>query len=234
MIQIYVNELETRLKKIGDGFYQIIEYNKLIDCDPKSTLTKDEINSLDSLFKIFKVASTKNETLNEKEYLLMLWVTLGSLTECIMQLFLKVFYSDYERDVTDKLKELDSINSDKLKEDILEVIGNYYKDAPTTSKKNIKTQLKSIINKKFQEPKIENLTLGILNNFYKEYIWTSEDIQNYYSTIDFIRKNRNCIHSTKVAEVDNKKSLEKVLKGYIKIIDDMYIRTPEVSWEVFD
>jgi len=239
MIQLHIKTLEKKLEQLGNEFYQIVHYNELVDCIPKSTLTRDEINSLDSLFKIFKVASTKNETLNEKEYLLMMWITLGSLTECIMQLFLKVFYSDYKNNIIEKLEEVNSVNRIKLKEEINEIINEHYNKDPNNkglkkSRENLKKELKNIIDKKFKEKNIETLTLGVLNDFYKKHVWSSDDIQDHYSTIDFIRKNRNCIHSTKVTKVDNKESLEATLKGYVKIIDSMYIRIPEVPWEDFE
>ena len=153
------------------------------------------------------------------------WIILGSATETALQIFLAIYLADYNNS---SWKQWQNFNYEEVKSSFFNILdeavvnGHIEQQNAKSLKNGIKKQLQSKINM----PTIYKLTLKELVNFYNRQVgWDKEMIDN----LDFIRKNRNCVHSFQEREIGTWEELFSSIKFFCALVSELVAMTPDVD-----
>lgn len=165
------------------------------------------------------------DKIDEVGRLIQAWITLGSVIETSLQIFLAVYLYDYERSGWHKWIAFDeeTVKEKLVKQvDELEVQGQLDKKQAGTLKDLFKKELKARRN----IPKVEKIMLTDLIAFYKKQEILDGD---FIKQLEFIRDKRNCIHSFQKRSIGYWHELLESLKFYCYLLITLRSMMPDCS-----
>lgn len=174
-----------------------------------------------------------DNTNKNKGRLMQLWITLGSALESLLQVFLAAYLKDYKSSNWGKWQ---NFKVEEVKEKLLETLndlkdeGLIYQKQKDSFKKDIKKYLKN----KQEITALHDLSLQSLINFYINFFWSEDKkVKEINEKLNFIRENRNCVHSFKSRKIGDWSDLLDSLKFFVTVIIDLRCCIPDVD-EVID
>ncbi|WP_183108699.1 hypothetical protein [Thermohalobacter berrensis] len=170
-----------------------------------------------------------NDTLENKARLMQMWISLGSALESLLQIFLGIYLRDYENSGWGKWE---NFKLQETKENLLRTLNELReKEIISQKQKNtFKKDIKNYLKDKQQTKHLAELILGSLINFYySNNLWPDDDADRIKAKMDFIRENRNCVHSFKERYVGTWEELLDSLKFFTQIMLELLSRLPDVD-----
>lgn len=164
------------------------------------------------------------ENKNKSAYRLNAWILLGSLTECVLQMFLAFYIDDYRRS---KWQQWEEIDVEKVKDPIIAVINNLVKDGTITSTqgKTLKNSIKDKIKEHTTEHPVQKVMLDEIIHYYTSMELMDED-EIFY--LKCIQSNRNGIHSFEGRTIGTWSDLQYSVRFWCYLLEWILQRLPDI------
>lgn len=219
----YTDDLNICAHCISDS-----EIKTLLSLDNQKrflTITYAIVKNLEGIDNGVVASQEFIDSMDGKARLMQIWITLGSVIEALLQLFLAVYLFDYKKT---GWHQWVNYNETKTKDeiaksiDILVCSGYIDADYARSLKKTIREELRA----RRKIPSIDTIMLYDLIEFYrKEVQFGHEDIE----ILNEIRENRNCIHSLSPRTIGDWDRLIFSLKYYLHLLLRLRSMLPDCS-----
>lgn len=177
----------------------------------------------ESMFQIM-LATISSEKLSGEAQRLMMSVGIGSVLECVLQLFLMTFTSDYENSDWQKWKDFNETDSINLINGALKQAVKSDMMSPGQRKSTLK-EIKAFFKRKRDEPAIESVMLSDLLAFYcSKGVVGESDCVRFRSFGEKIRNGRNCIHAFSSSAENDFTDMSELLEEFEYILTDLLKR----------
>lgn len=158
-------------------------------------------------------------------YKLNCWILLGSLTECVLQIFLAFYIDDYRRS---KWQQWEEVDTDSVKNTMISTINDLVQEATISSPQG--KSLKNAINDKIEEHTVEHPVQRIM----------LDEIISYYSSLELmgekelgclrqIQYNRNGIHIFEDRTINSWDDLKRCVSFWCYLLEWILNRLPDTS-----
>lgn len=197
----------------------------------KEPLTYLSIERLELVIEALNMNLTNSSYLKPVNYnnsykcvCLQSWVMLGSATEVILQMFLAVYFRDYEKAGLHKWEEFEET---QVRNEIINKLEEL-QDKKMLSLENTQKLKKYIIKELKSHTKIPSVDWVKLDELIS--FFTSEEIidGSLIPNLRIIQQNRNCIHAFSQRTIDESGLLD-ALKGFCFLILQLEMQLPQID-----
>lgn len=164
------------------------------------------------------------ENRNDNAYKLNLWIILGSLTECALQMFLAFNIDDYRNS---KWQQWEDVSAKEIKDPIINVINSLVSDNTITSAqgKTLKKAIKDKITEHTVEHPVQKVMLDEIIQFYIALGLMDEDEIIYLKSI---QSNRNGIHSFEGRKIGTWDDLQYCVRFWCYLLEWIQYHLPDI------
>lgn len=213
------DEICKTIKNFSEEVEKNRVYMKSIHYNKDLLPSDDNMYSLDLVLRLFEKKIDKID--NELE-LLNIQIILGSLVEIILQLFLKIYYFDYQREEEERInKNWENFNRNNFDCNFKNFLEN--ENLKTKQKQKIKEIMKKGLDNEIKFKNINKVMLNDLINFF-----TSSDMPIIDKTernfLHEIRENRNFIHPILIKEENDFYTRKKDFENNLEKLDEILKR----------
>lgn len=213
-------------KKLKDELKTLLDESNLLyeEClaanREQEEILRNAHMRLESLFQIMST-SLDGGNLNERAESLLVSICMGSILECVMQLFLLAYSDEYKDSSWQKWTDFKEEETAHLIDDALKQAVE--KKAMTSrQRKSALEEVKKFFRKKRDEPAIESVTLSDLTSFYlSKNVIDDEERECFKKLVDKIRNGRNCVHVFSENTTNNTEDVLQLLTDFEPILFDL-------------